>query len=223
QPAGPDRRAVMDIELREHGPAQDVPRLSDEVRRGLAPLVEVTDGPAGRSRVRPGRKVGVLRVAGGTVSVQPKIDIAQLLFLADYATKPVGWRDPLADVAETGDLTSTVADSFARLAERALSRGPLHGYQPTTASLPVLRGRLRLADQLAARHGAPFPFEVSYATYGPDLPGNRPLAAAPGAAARPARLRRRTPAPPGPASAGSGGSSPLRHRVPLPPLPPLPP
>jgi len=131
-------------------------------------------------------------VAEVTVYVQPKIDIAQLLFLVDYSTKPVGWRDPLADVAETGDLTSTVADSFARLAERALSRGPLHGYQPTKASLPVLRGRLRLADQLAARHGAPFPFEVSYATYGPDIPENRLLAAAAEAALRLPRLRRDT-------------------------------
>jgi 5-methylcytosine-specific restriction enzyme subunit McrC len=203
----------MDIQLREHGPAQDVPRLPEEVCRALAPLVEVTDGPAGRSRVRPGRKVGVLRVAEVTVYIRPKIDIAQLLFLVDYATKPPGWRDPLAGVAETGDLTSTVADSFVRIAERALSRGPLHGYQPTTASFPVLRGRLRLADQLAVRHGAPFPFEVSYATYGPDIPENRLLAAAAQAALRLPRLRRDTrarlgrilrqlpaPSPPSPAA-----------------------
>jgi 5-methylcytosine-specific restriction enzyme subunit McrC len=179
----------MDIQLREHGPAQDVPRLPGEVRQGLAPLVEVSNGGAGRSRVRPGRKVGVLQVADVTVYVQPKIDIAQLLFLVDYATKPVGWRDPLAGMAEAGDLAATVAEVYVRLAERALSRGPLHGYQPTKASLPVLKGRLRLADQIAARHGAPFPFEVSYTTYGPDIPENRTLAAAAEAALRLHRLR----------------------------------
>jgi 5-methylcytosine-specific restriction enzyme subunit McrC len=128
-------------------------------------------------------------VADVTVYVRPKIDIAQLLFLVDYADKPVEWRDPLAGVAETGDLAATVADVFVRLAERALSRGPLHGYQPTKASLPVLRGRLRLADQIAARYGAAFPFEVSYATYGPDIPENWVLAAAAEAALRLPRLR----------------------------------
>jgi len=182
----------MNIQLREHGPAQDVPRLPGEVRQALASLVTVTDGAAGQSRVRPGAKVGVLRVAEVTVYVKPKIDIAQLLFLVDYATKPVRWRDPLAGVAETGDLAATVADVYVRLAERALSRGPLCGYQLTKASLPVLKGRLRLADQLAARHGAPFPFEVSYATYGPDIPENRVLAVAAEAALRLPRLRRDT-------------------------------
>jgi 5-methylcytosine-specific restriction enzyme subunit McrC len=128
-------------------------------------------------------------VAEVTVYVRPKIDIAQLLFLVDYAAKPVKWRDPLAGVAETGDLAATVADVYVRLAERALSQGPLCGYQLTKASLPVLKGRLRLADQIAARYGAPFPFEVSYTTYGPEIPENLVLAVAAEAALRLPRLR----------------------------------
>jgi 5-methylcytosine-specific restriction enzyme subunit McrC len=179
----------MNIQLREHGPAQDVPQLPEEVRRVLVPLVEVTNGAEGRSRVRPGRKVGVLRAANVTVCVQPKIDIAQLLFLVDYAAKPVAWHDVLANVAEMGDLASTVADVYVLLVEQALSRGPLHGYQPRKASLPVLKGRLRLTDQIAARHGASFPFEVDYSTYGPDIPENRVLAAAVEATLRLPRLR----------------------------------
>jgi 5-methylcytosine-specific restriction enzyme subunit McrC len=178
----------MDIPLREHGPALDVPLMPHEISRALVPLVKVTE-VAGRSRVRPGAKVGVLRAGDVTVYVKPKIEIAHLLFLVDYAHKAPEWRDPLAGVAEAGDLAATVADVFVRLAEDALARGPQHGYQPTVASLPVLRGRLRLGDQIAARHGVPFPFEVSYATHGPDTPENRILAAAAEAALRVPRLR----------------------------------
>jgi 5-methylcytosine-specific restriction enzyme subunit McrC len=179
----------MKIHLKEHGSPADIPQLPADLRRAFEPLVTITDRSGNRSRVRPGAKVGVLRAGEVTVHVEPKIEISQLLFLVDYKVKPVAWSDPPADVEEIGDLTATVGDVYARLAERALSRGPLCGYRPATASLPVLKGRLRFADQVAARHGASFPFEVSYAQFGPDIPENRVLKAAAIAALSLPRLR----------------------------------
>jgi 5-methylcytosine-specific restriction enzyme subunit McrC len=180
----------MIIELREHGPAQDVPRLPDEVCQALAPLVRVSASGPRHSRLRPGAKVGVLRAGEVTVHVEPKLGIAQLLFLVGYAKKPVAWRDPLAEVEEiSAGLGATVADVFARLAEHAMARGALQGYQPRTASMPVLKGRLRLADHLRARSGMPFPFEVTYPVFGPDIAENRILKAAAMQTLRLPRLR----------------------------------
>lgn len=170
----------MDIELKEYGPSKDVARLSPAVAAGLSALATVTNLGRDRSRVTPGAKVGVLRVGDVTVHVRPKIEIIQLLFLVDYARDPVKWKDadPPAGVMVQGDLAATVADVYVRFAEGALRHGPLQGYQQTAASLPVLKGRLRLGEQIAARHGQSFPFEVSYSSYGPDIAENRILAAA---------------------------------------------
>lgn len=156
----------MRIELREHGAAQQVPRLSAEVSRGLAPLVSVADVGVDRSRVTPGAKVGVLQAGNVTVHVQPKLDIAHLLFLVDYATRPVAWRQPLVTVEDVREgLAATVADLFANLATSALSQGALQGYRPVTGALPVLRGRPRWTEQFGGRP-LPFPFRLSYWDFG---------------------------------------------------------
>ena len=46
-------------------------------------------------------------------------------------------------------LPEALAEAFARLATRALEQGLLHGYVETEESLPVLRGRIRVGDQIA--------------------------------------------------------------------------
>jgi 5-methylcytosine-specific restriction enzyme subunit McrC len=168
----------MRIELREHGPAEIVPRMPPEVGRALAPLVRVVDTGTNQSRVIPGVKVGVLRADRVTVQVEPKLDIAHLLFLVDYAARPVGWRDPLVTMGEVKEgLVATVADAFARLAVSVLSRGTLQGYRTVTTTSSVLRGRLRATARFGARP-VPFPFPVSYTEFGPDIPENRVLRAA---------------------------------------------
>lgn len=183
---------MVRIELREHGSAQKVPRLPVEVSRALAPLVSVEDVGTDRSRVTPGAKVGVLHAGNVTVHVQPKLDIAHLLFLVDYATRPVAWRQPLVTVEDVGEgLAATVAEVYAGLVASALSRGVLQGYRPATGTFPVLRGRARLAEQLGVRP-LPFPFRVSYADFGPDIAENRVLKAAAVRALRLPRLRAAT-------------------------------
>lgn len=168
----------MIVHLTELGPAGDVERLPPDLKSALAPLVSITDRGA-RSEVRQRRlKVGMLRAGDTTVYVEPKITLPQLLLLLDYKNDPVEWRDPTTGAAEAGDLAAAVGDVYAGLAERALSQGPLQGYRPAATSSPVLRGRLRLADQLAAHRGVAYPFEITYPRFGPDVPENRILKAA---------------------------------------------
>lgn len=179
------------IQLREHGPAQEVPRLPAQVGRALAPLVSVSDAGSDRSRVTPSSKVGALRAGDVAVHVEPKLDIAHLLFLVDYATRPVSWQEPLAVEDVDAGLAATVADAFAGLATSALSRGVLQGYRPTTTTSPVLRGRAKLTEQFGVQP-LPFPFRVSYAEFCPDCAENRVLRAAADRALRLPRLRPET-------------------------------
>jgi 5-methylcytosine-specific restriction enzyme subunit McrC len=179
----------VNIELREHGSHYELPRLQSEVGAALKPLVGVSEAVGRQTRLKPGGKVGVVRAGDVTVYVQPKLPISHLLFLVDFAIKPTAWRDPLVSVAEGGELVATVADVYAALAQRSLSRGLLQGYRSVDAALPVLRGRLRLSEQFGGRSGAPLPLEVRYNELTVDIPENQILRAAAVAALRLPRLR----------------------------------
>jgi len=61
------------------------------------------------------------------------------------------------------------------MAERALLRGVRQGYVTVEDALAVVRGRIRVADQIARRPGILLPLEVRYDDYSPDIPENRIL------------------------------------------------
>lgn len=179
----------MDLELVEHG----APTVADGLPRttvaALRSIMTVTEAGPDRWILKPRGKVGVARIGDLTVRIQPKVTTNHLLFLIGYANKMVDWREPLAEVSESADLVATVADAYSRLAERALAGGILHAYRSVDAALPVMRGRLRVAAQLGARHGAALPLEVTYQHFGVDNPENRLLKAAARAALALPRLR----------------------------------
>jgi len=161
----------------------DAPRLV-ELRRPVADalvaagVVEVTsiDRP-GWWLAAPGTQVGVVSVAGLQVVVQPKIDISRLVFLMGYARHPKFWRDDRVHVDPDADLPEALADAFVRLARRALDQGLLKGYVTVDESLPVLRGRIREADQLRRRWGRAIPLEVRYDDHTVDIAENQVLLA----------------------------------------------
>src|SRR5262249_3879971 len=85
------------------------------------------------------------------------------------------------------ELWPALAESVARQVDRALKPGVLQGYVSLDEALPVVRGRVRVADQIAQRPGLLLPLEVRYDEYAADIPENqlirtavRRLAAAPG-------------------------------------------
>ena len=101
------------------------------------------------------------------------------MWLIGHAQDPSGWREEdLVDLADTDDLSNAIAVSFLAATGRALAGGILQAYRTVDEALPLLRGRLREADQLRHRLGLPVPLEVRYDEYTIDTPENRLLLAA---------------------------------------------
>lgn len=165
--------------------------------------VRVATDLGGRTMLSASSNVGVLRAGDVELRVTPKLGIRRLLWLVGHAQDQTGWRDDdEVQLAAADDLVSAVAVSFRAAANRALAAGVLQGYRVTDEALPVLRGRLREADQLRGRLGLAVPLEVRYDDYTVDIPENQLLLAA-------ALRLLRVPALPGPTHTG------LRRQVAL--------
>lgn len=198
------------VELDEHGAAVSV-SLPDEVGRALAAarIVEAAPDPyrPGAWRLRAGGRVGAvaLKSAGREpmiLRIAPKVPVRRLFFLIGYAADPRVHRDGEVDVTEHEEIVPALAQGFERALERALRQGVLQGYRHTEEASPVVRGRVREADQVNRHHGQSFPVEIAYDDYGTDIAENRLLR---GAVERllplhrvPGDVRRRLPPPPGP-------------------------
>lgn len=127
----------------------------------------------------PGRKVGAISLGTRQVIVKPKIaDLNRLLFLLGYAQNPSVWREDTIAVEASDELFPAIAESFARLATRAVEQGLLQGYKTVAEDLPVLRGRIRAGDQMGRLYGLPVPIAVEYDDFTSDIPENQLLAMA---------------------------------------------
>jgi 5-methylcytosine-specific restriction enzyme subunit McrC len=168
---------VTVIALAETGPAVDC-ALPDGQAQALARsgVVDVRPGDAaGVWRVRAGRYVGAARVGDVEVRIAPKTAVDRLLFLVGYATSGRHWRDEDLLLAEAPQLVPALAEALWRQAERALRQGLLQGYRTVDESSPVLRGRLREADQMRRHRGQPWPLEIRHDEFTVDIPENQIL------------------------------------------------
>jgi len=181
---------MIRVELDELGPWVEV-RLTHRQGAALAASGVVEAGPApydpDRWLVRAAGKVGVAEVAGIEVWIRPKVRIERLLFLLGYALDPRGWRDEPVSLASVDELVPALAQALWRQTEQAVQQGLVQGYRVREDAAPVLRGRLREADQLRRRHGLALPVEIRYDEFTVDVPENQILRAA---AARMLRLPR---------------------------------
>jgi len=136
--------------------------------------VVFTDG--GDAVIAPRGRVGGVRVGDLQVEVWPKekVKLAHLLFMLGYAADP-GFRPEAIDAGAYDDLWPALAESLARLAERALFGGVLQGYRTTEDSSDVVRGRIRVADQLRTHPGCLYPIEIAYDEYLIDIAENQIL------------------------------------------------
>lgn len=165
------------VELAENDPKGQVVDLLPEVAVELAErgLLDVTPAPGGRWMLTPlPNKIGAVRVGRHDIVVQPKARFASVIFMLSYA------RDPGLSPGEFSgrtddDLWPLVGETLARLASQAVLRGVLQGYVTEDASLALVRGRVRVADQIARRPGQLLPLEVRYDEYAVDIPENRIL------------------------------------------------
>lgn len=142
-------------------------------------LVEVRPERGGAWRLLPCGKVGAVLAPGLQVQVTPKekVGLSKLIFLLGYARDP-GFRPEDVAGDDESELWPALAESLARLAERALGRGVLQGYRTMDESLRTVRGRIRIGDQLTRRPGQMVPIEVTYDEFTVDIPENRVLRAA---------------------------------------------
>lgn len=172
--------AISPLILREGEPARvvELTRATAEAltEAGVAVVTPTVD--PGRWEVAAGNKVGVARVDGLQVVIQPKIGINRLIFLMGYALRPDHWRGDLVSLDPELELPEALADAFVALAKRALDQGLLKGYVTVDESLPVLRGRILESEQLRRRFGRAVPLEVRYDEYSVDIPENQLLLAA---------------------------------------------
>lgn len=153
-------------------------QLTGEEATGLAAtkLVQVQPRGNGIWQLTPLGLVGAAEVGDVLLEVRPKdkVGISQLLFLLGYARDP-GFRSDDVAAEHASDLWSALAESLARLTERALARGVLHGYVSVEDALRTVRGRIRISDQISRRPGMPLPLEVSYDEHTADIAENRIL------------------------------------------------
>jgi len=170
------------LHLREHRPEFGVPLGRDEVDllRGLGAVLQIqpTRARPGHFDLTPGAHVGVVRVGDLTLAIAPKLPLARVLFLLSYAMDGRWWRDDEVSLPEDGDLLEALVPFYARAVRRALRRGVLQGYRTVEEALPLVRGRLRIEDQIRRRHGRMLPAEVRYDDFTVDIEANRLLLAA---------------------------------------------
>jgi 5-methylcytosine-specific restriction enzyme subunit McrC len=170
------------LSLPEHDRLEVTPSLPAPVAEALQRSGAVTiTGDRRRTILRSKALVGVIRAGPVELRIIPKLPIRRLLWLLDYARNPSGWReDDAVGLSEVGpeDMVAAIAVSFLAAARRVLAGGLLQGYRTVEETAPVLRGRLREADQFRARPGLPLPVDVQYDDYTADIPENQLLLAA---------------------------------------------
>lgn len=168
------------LTLTEGAPAHPIGLSSEEAQALAAVELALVNRSPGSDMwmVTAGSKVGVARIGDLQVTVRPKMAIDRLIFLMGYAKQPTFWRDHSVFLDVDTDLPEALAHAFARLASKALEQGLLQGYRTVEDSLPVLRGRIRVRDQISLRHGVGLPLEVTYDDFSVDISENQILLAA---------------------------------------------
>lgn len=168
------------LKLTEGQPAKLVKLTAEEaVALAAAELAVVSRSPGATDwSVAAGKKVGVARVGDLQVTVSPKIEMNRLVFLMGYARAPKFWRDHSVLLDVDSDSPEALAHAFGRLATRALEQGLLQGYKTVDESLAVVRGKIRVRDQISRRYGVSLPLEVTYDDFTIDIAENQILLAA---------------------------------------------
>lgn len=140
---------------------------------GLAEIVRLPGSD--RWDISAGRKIGVAAVGDIQLTVRPKIPMGRLIFLMSYTRDPKYWRENTVVLDPESDLPDALAHAFGFHANRALDQGLIQGYVTVDDSLPVVRGRIRVAEQISRRYGRGLPLEVSYDDFSVDVVENQLL------------------------------------------------
>ena len=171
------------LDLREYEQSEPI-QVSLGARRALRdclPALSIAPAPDSENAyvLTPGATIGAVEVEDLSVSIRPKLGIGRVLFLASYAMGAFRLRDrDRFDFRDEDTLVEALVPGFATAAKRAFAQGLLHGYRTEEETLYVVRGRIRVGEQVRRRYGVPLPIEVRYDDFTEDILMNRLVKAA---------------------------------------------
>lgn len=168
------------IELVEYGEARLAPMTAAQAQLLAASgLVEpVRTAETDWWELRPGGRVGAVRVGKLEVRVAPKVPIDRIVFMLGYRLRGIAWQETPVSVEAADEVVHVLAEILTRAVTEAVRPGLLQGYRVAEESLPVVRGRIRIDEQLKRRPGVWLPIEVTYDDFTVDTPENQVLRAA---------------------------------------------
>jgi 5-methylcytosine-specific restriction enzyme subunit McrC len=168
------------VELREYGEpgAAALTGVQAQVLAASGLVEPVRTDDPGWWELRPGGKVGAVRVGTVEVRVAPKVPIDRIVFMLGYRLRGITWQDQPLPVEAADDVVQLLAEVFTRAVTETVRPGLLQGYRVAEESLPVVRGRIRIDEQLKRRPGVWLPIEVTYDDFTVDTVENQVLRAA---------------------------------------------
>jgi 5-methylcytosine-specific restriction enzyme subunit McrC len=167
---------MIRLELPENGDWAEVPFEPDAIEIACATGLFESRTVRGIAQLKPQlNRVGAVAIGGDELIVNPKAPFSSVLFMLAYARDP-GFRPDEVSGGGTA-LFPAIAETYARLMERALGRGVLQGYLRVDESALTVRGRIRFSDQIARRGGQMLPIELTVDEYTTDIAENQILRA----------------------------------------------
>lgn len=173
---------MRQVSLTEYIPQHGIPLTQNECAALKRINADIAISPSADTLdcydLTPSSKIGVIQLPELSILIRPKIQIERVLFLLSYAVDPKHWQDTGFDFQEKHSLVEAITPGFLRQIRRAIGHGILKSYRPEETTLPTIRGRIRLQDQIKRRHGHMPPVELSYDEFTDDIEENRLLKAA---------------------------------------------
>lgn len=162
------------LELPENGDWAEAPFEPEVIEIACATGLFESRSLRGIAQLKPQlNRIGAVAVGGEELIVTPKAPFSSVLFMLAYARDPGFCPDEVSGGGNT--LFPAIAETYARLMERALGRGVLQGYRRVDESALTVRGRIRFSDQIARRGGQVLPIELTVDEYTTDIAENQIL------------------------------------------------
>jgi 5-methylcytosine-specific restriction enzyme subunit McrC len=142
--------------------------------------IRVEARPDGQYDVTPtGNLVGYVRRGDTSMVIHPSKCSAELvIFMMGYTDNPKFLGSDQVDFENSEDLLEAFISVFVRRTMSAINRGLYRTYRTIDDELSVIRGRVRLSDQITRKFRVVPPISVSYDEYTVDNTENRLIRAA---------------------------------------------
>jgi 5-methylcytosine-specific restriction enzyme subunit McrC len=158
---------AMPLGLQEHKRTEIPVSLEPEVRDHLAKAagieIQPAPGMAGSYYLKPSSWVGAVALGNRVIAlIKPKIPISRLIFMLSYVLDSKHWESTPLPSNDSDDLVSAVVFAMAAHVETATRQGLLRGYVHVEDTAAVVRGRIRLDEQIRRWFGNAPPIAVEY-------------------------------------------------------------